>query len=514
MSKKTIFVLRLKAVLLWTVAFMFLVLVICYVCQAPQLAWNDARLAPVAAWLRGYPLYTPENSGVIIGNFYPPLGALAFLPAGLIGHPVPAIITGSILSLLMNFSPAVGAMLLCFRELQKSTEILLTGSILYLGLLLVTEGPNFTLFAIHVDAPAIALMLWGVIFYAKWWASGTSASLAISAFLLASVVWAKQVGVPLPFAFLIATMLIGGARSAVVFSAWSLATLGFWILALTPIVRDWHAFFYDIWTIPAGHPWRDEVTGGELERLRLFLAESVSFLRHYWLLYLLVFAATLALDVCSKQSGAKPLRLSFALAASSLIASLTMLPFSLLGLVKVGGNVNASAFSIQPLLLGLVIGGLGLVEVARRAGPQWNVVAQSIICACLVAFIATLRPGREILGYPLNVATAPPVTAYQQSKDGNVWFPEFPLSSLLATGRPYHHSYSVHAIFLARKTVSPRQLAEGIPQAPFTLKYLRDDREGVEAEKMLSYLGIPPDSLSDAKVGPWQQVLVQQLPRP
>ena len=253
-EKQLLVVCRLKTVLLWAVAFMFLVLIICYLSAAPGYSWNDAHLAPVAAWLRGYPFYTPENSGILLGNHYPPLGTLAFLPAALISHPVPAIITGSLLAFLMNLSPGVGALMLWSRGQRGSREILLLGGVLFLGLLLM-QGPNFVLFAIHVDTPAIALMLWGVIFFARWWTWGTTASLAISAILLGSVVWAKQLGVPLPPTFFLMALLIGGLRPAIIFAAWSLATLCFWFLVLTPIVVDWHAFLFDIWTVPAGHPW-------------------------------------------------------------------------------------------------------------------------------------------------------------------------------------------------------------------------------------------------------------------
>src|SRR5262249_55287672 len=153
-----------------------------------------------------------------------------------------------------------------------------------------------------------------------------------------------------------------------------------------------------------------------------------------WLLYLLLIAIVLGLNVCSKQSGDKSLRFAFALTASALIAAFVMLPFSMIGWMKVGGSVNNWAYPLQPILFGLLIGGLALVEIARGAGLQWNVVAQSLICACLVTFIITLRPSKEILGYPLNVTALPLVTAYNESKAGNVWFPEFPLSTLLATG--------------------------------------------------------------------------------
>jgi hypothetical protein len=92
-------------------------------------------------------------------------------------------------------------------------------------------------------------MLWGVIFYAKWWTTRVPSSIGLSAFFLGSGVWAKQVEFPLPFVFLIVTYLTGGLRPTLVFSAWSLATLVFWFLMLTPIVVDWRVLFFNIWTI-------------------------------------------------------------------------------------------------------------------------------------------------------------------------------------------------------------------------------------------------------------------------
>src|SRR5262245_47656877 len=153
-----------------------------------------------------------------------------------------------------------------------------------------------------------------------------------------------------------------------------------------------------------------------------------------------------------------------------------MLPFSRLGFVKVGGDINSHAHTLQPMLLGLVIGGLAFFEMARKSGLEWNVAAQSLICACLVIFIIILRPfGKEIRGFPLSVSALPLVTAYNESKSGNVWLPEFPLITLLATGRLYHHSASIYAIIQTGNTISAEQIAEGIPKRPFTLKFLGEE---------------------------------------
>src|SRR5215469_789289 len=113
-------ILRFRLMVLWAVGFLFLILIVYAISAAPQEqwifgaagTWNDARLAPVAAWLRGYPLYTPVSSGIVNGNIYPPLGALAFAPAAIFGDPVVAVIVGSMLSLLTTLFRCVGRRIL------------------------------------------------------------------------------------------------------------------------------------------------------------------------------------------------------------------------------------------------------------------------------------------------------------------------------------------------------------------------------------------------------------------
>jgi hypothetical protein len=98
------------------------------------------------------------------------------------------------------------------------------------------------------------------------------------------------------------------------------------------------------------------------------------------------------------------------------------------------------------------------------------------------------------------------MTAYNESKTGQVWFPEFPLSTLLATGHLYHHSWSIYAIILAGYTIPAEQIAEGIPKRPFTFKFLVEGSEDWPASEITSLLNLP--AVSQKRVGPWQEVLV------
>jgi len=506
---------RANIFLLWVSALISLILIVRDVSAASLQTrglWNNARLAPVAAWLRGYPLYTPSNDGVINGNVYPPLGALAFLPAAALGHPLPALFVGSILSFLMNLCPGIVAAVLLSREVRGGTQDAVLGGILYLGLLRITEGPDTTLFGIHADAPAIALILCGIIFYSKWWDSRKRFDLAASAVCFVSAVWAKQVAIPLPFIFIPLTWFLGGVRSAFVFSRWSILAGCFWLLVLTPVVTDWKTVFYNCWTIPASQPLKGEVTGGSFERLLIVLKQSGFFMQEYWPLYLAVFGAALSLYMLANSStpnSAAP-RYSFTLIATSLIASLALLPISLLGFSKVGGATNTLVYSLQPILLALSMGALGLLAVARRAGARWDFVARSVVGAWLLVLIVAVRPLVGILHYPLEATRAPVEIAYEESKAGNVWFPEFPLSGLLATGRMYHFSNGIFDRFLARRPTPWQQLVRGIPQVPFTMKYLREERTAY-AEKMPIYLGLPLDLFSGKDGGVWRQGVVQKI---
>jgi len=168
------------------------------------------------------------------------------------------------------------------------------------------------------------------------------------------------------------------------------------------------------------------------------------------------------------------------------------------------------------VLFGLVLGSLTFAEIAKKAGVQWQVVAQSVICAWVALLCVAVLPGRHILRYPFDIANAPMSTAYKESKSSKVWFPEHPLSSLLATGHLYHFSYGIWDRYLAGKPVSKTQMWDGLPVPPFKLKS-HYDPDTISLYLGLTgislYLGLTEDTISHAKKdGPWVEMLVQNLP--
>jgi hypothetical protein len=503
-------VLRFRTILLWVVITFFLILIVQTILREPQNPWNDARIAPVAAWLRGFPLYTPASFGIINGNIYPPLGALAFAPAAILDHPVVAVVVGSMLAFAMTMSAGITAASFCSRELHDWPQGAVLGTVVYAGLLLLDNGADSVMFSIHSDAPAISLSLWGTIFYARWWAAHRPSSLVISAFLLASGVMAKQLVVVLPAIFFFLTVIIGRTRPALIFAGTIVCSLCFWLLALTPVVKDWHTVFYNCLIIPSNHPLRGDSTPGiSFDRLVNFINEGAHFLKNYWTIYLIAFASVLTLWINGKRPDRRSLLFPFTLSASCLIAGLANLPLSVLAFMKVGGAWNNLAYTIVPILLALAISSLGLLDIARRAGDEWNVMAQLVLCGGLLIFIFVLRPG--LLHNPFNIASAPMLTAYEESKSGNVWFPEFPLSSLLATGHSYHFSYGIFDRYLAGKPVLKEQILEGVPTPPFKIKYLIESHCS-RADMVPQFLGLSGDIISQRnQKGPWMEVMVPEL---
>jgi hypothetical protein len=81
----------------------------------------------------------------------------------------------------------------------------------------------------------------------------------------------------------------------------------------------------------------------------------------------------------------------------------------------------------------------------------------------------------------------------------------------LASGHLYHHGWSIFAVDLAGKSVSMQRLAEGMPKAPFKLKYLTGDQYQA-VEMMIKNMKIPPEDFTQKQVGPWQELLVQKFP--
>src|SRR5271166_7032618 len=69
--------------------------------------WSGPRLAPALSILHGYRVYQPPDRGPVSGWIYPPVSALSYLPAVLLGDPTAMVLSGRVLSLVFYFNDPI-----------------------------------------------------------------------------------------------------------------------------------------------------------------------------------------------------------------------------------------------------------------------------------------------------------------------------------------------------------------------------------------------------------------------
>jgi hypothetical protein len=117
--------------------------------------WSEGRLAPVFGLRSGYPLY-PEPGGVLTGHIYGPMGAVVYLPATLTSSPTVALLLGSVIATLLTFAPVVWLMVRKDGQTQRRWLIAAFLFCLFTLFGLMNGSLQYSLHAIHADAPALA----------------------------------------------------------------------------------------------------------------------------------------------------------------------------------------------------------------------------------------------------------------------------------------------------------------------------------------------------------------------
>ncbi|MBX6315951.1 MAG: hypothetical protein IRY99_24010, partial [Isosphaeraceae bacterium] len=143
------------------------------------------------------------------------------------------------------------------------------------------------------------------------------------------------------------------------------------------------------------------------------------------------------------------------------LVGLALVPLSVLGRVKKGGDLNSFSPTLYPLLLACAA---RLVRLASSDGPV-GAIWRRLIAAALA--------GLTVLGVPQALkevklyGTLRPARAeydFLRAHPGVVFFPWHPLAHLAAEGRPTHHLHSAHERGVAGFLVENRHLTKYIPE--------------------------------------------------
>jgi len=414
---------------------------------APFFAWNDTRLAPSAALLGGYGLYSPPGEGPLLGHMYGPIGPLVYLPAVFMPSPEAAIFLGAAIASLCFFGPAY--LLLALEDNAPRRWVWLVFLVFFLYSS-QKAGLGGVAFGIHVDAPALGL---GALSCAalcarrrhRWLEWGSALALVLA-------VGCKQVALPLAAALPCFLLVAEGRSSALAYAA-KLGVVGVLVLAGLGLFVNFEGMWFHAVTAPLVHPWKPPggIAGLLLGFRELFL--------HGWPIAVV---AGLCFGLAGRgRAGRAGIRGESWLLL--VIVALFFIPSSVLGWVKVGGAANSMAYSLYFFALAAAVLFLRVLGDAKNAAGYWAKVGLLVLGALLVVSQwATLEalPSRFAA---LDENPARKAWAFAKEHPGSGYFPFHPLINLMAEGRADHSTSGLMIQDLTGERVGAEHLRAHLP---------------------------------------------------
>jgi hypothetical protein len=462
--------------------------------DAPNRKWNPIRLAPPIGLVHGYTLYYPPETGPVTGNIYAPFSSIAYLPAALASSPTGMVAIGTMLSLFFYSAPVL---CLCIRRenipRDPSTALARGYSLLLLPLITFSQMKSLGYSAgfIHADAPALGLAGAAcAVVYTDM--SHRWNTLLFSALLAMLSVWSKQVMAPLLVAIPLWLLLADGAKVCLRYGVALLLAGGLTVVIFLTLF-DARALWFNVVTIPSHHPRRSDFSllsaAFEFQELSFQIALLIAF----GALFPLALRTTRVPGISSW----------FAQNRWSLfvVAGLLVLPTSLIGRVKVGGDANALSFALYLLLLAAC---LMLREGVAAPAVEALKTGMRVLAVVSIAGTGLLLVQEQCERY-LNLARRQPndlevVHIYLQNHPGEAYFPWNPLGHLLVDGQYYHFDYGLYDRELAGFPLSEEHVRQHVPPGArrvcfppdrnfeYVMKYLKEYSRRVEIDQLPGFI--------------------------
>jgi hypothetical protein len=398
-------------------------------CVFPTSAWNDLRLAPSLALLRGVTFYPPADSGAVTTWIYGPLPVLLWSPAALAGSPAGALLAAGIINLVPTLA-AIAATAAFWPGQANGPQRFAA------GLLAIAIWPFASFQFLQADNPAIAFALFANLLLA----TGTRPShLWGAAVLTAAAVACKQTSLGIVVGQLAWLGVARGGRAALGHLGRG-AAVGALLAAGAIVWFGWEGMWFNMLTVPGGLPWVPEVA----VRVRETMPE------------LLVHLALPAVVLVAAR------RRIFNRTSPLLLPSLTWcatLPLGLAAFLNFGGTLN----SFQGFPLWLTAALVGAMEAGHgRAGTARRLAAGAAVAAL---FLAGWRCAR------LPVFPTAPATVHYQQADllvrefpGRIWFPWHPLIAAYREDRFRHTEDGMYMRYLAGHPLTRGHTDAALPE--------------------------------------------------
>lgn len=463
---------RFSLLLLPAVLWLLLAVTGANIIKARTNGWNAARLAPAIALWHGYRLYYEPDDGPVSGNIYGPVAAAYFAPSGLASTPIEAATLAAVLAPLIYFLPV--ALLLATTAGDAAAAAY--GFVVVALITLASDALHYSAFQIHADAPALGFAALAVVALAapqRRWVAWLGASvLATLAF------WSKLPVAGIAPALVLAVAVVDGWRPAVGFAI-CLAVVGLALSALFLGLCGIDAAIFNLFTVPAAHPWgrlehwQPNATPREVfpdtvgQRVKAF-ADSA---REFVPLAAVVVAPLLLCWHFLKKYGAAdetPRRFERLAQRAVGLAFLTCLPLALAARSKVGASEDSLSFALYfaALLTGMLVATF-LREAPRQRGAGFAGITAFTVLA-LAIWVHRQAPSWSLV-YDVAIRGNSPTSyvdesfAYARQNPGQAYFPWYPLAGLLGEGRLDHFAYGVFDRDLAGRRMTSAHFWRYLP---------------------------------------------------
>ena len=387
---------------------------------APADDWNGRRLTASIALARGNAIYALPGDGPILSGLNGPFAVLAFLPASWFSDPTSAVIAASFIATCLV---GLASGLVIARASGRGWSLAIVLASAFALAALAMKPLRMVLMSVHADAVGVAALIGlGAILAGKWrLRAGTAIALAVVA------AWSKTLF--LPAALLAPAAVewaIEGRVRVVRRLALTIAAIGgaYAIFSLLFGVRE---FFHHIFAFPLESPWssagdRRIVAGGVAGHAVAWGAAGMEFLA-----YAIPFAAA-GLVAWKLRRNPPPQ------ARALLVVGALLFPVALAGRAKMGGLENN-------LGLGLIFLALAVsawLGVALETGGS-RLATAAIVVAVVVPAVLAFAEIRGRTHVRPNPYANPHEAAFEYSlrRRGEIYFPQYPLATLLSEGVLY-----------------------------------------------------------------------------
>lgn len=397
-------------------------LVLLQVGNAPFSLWNGRRLVSSVAWLRGHTIYGWNWETPIMAGLNGPTQVIAFSPAAIFGLPSTAIRFACLLAACFSFLPAF-----LVHRAALDRKISLFAFLGFGFLAFHSRSLSLSSFLVHADAPALGAATLACFAYLRRDRWRPLKSDVLAAVFAGLAPFAKITFLPVGLGLFVARWIQDGHRAAFRFAAIYLgafaAILGVFVLIFGT------GFLYDNVVVVKSMPWVTSLTVAATpvaqstgDRIRILATALVELWRTNDLLFVsLGLFLFLALRKASwRRSAWVPV----------ILVGLANLPTSLMGRAKGGSDLNTLSPSLYFFGLALtLLAGDWVASERRKRGA----VAFAAICFLALGQLPKLHE----LTWPFGQTPLFEDEAFRYAKahPGKVYFPEFPLPTLLSDNR-------------------------------------------------------------------------------